>query len=283
MTTTGPSSSPRRRAAPGDRTSRSTQTGRWSEAATRSAGSRSTGRCASTSSEPLAKITSSRWRGWRAVNVGVVLADRPQPPGDRGPGPAVLPLVEVSRDDQRAVGRQRPQHVAGVPGPLVRIQAEVHADDVEQRAPRQRHRRHGVAPLALPPPDPQPLVAGAPDVDPQRGEDRRPAAAAVRRRTTSAPHRRANSATRWPENGWRGTSCRQSTSGSIARTTRRGRVDVVLEVTHVVRRDPQDAVHLSRAARRSRRRGPGRPHRSARRRCPARRRRCGPRDGSRGR
>ena len=249
------------------RTSRSAQTGRWSDAATRPARSRSTGRCGSTSSGPPAKITSSRWRGWRAVKVGAGSRHRPQPSGERAPRPAVLPLVEVAGDDERAVGGKRAENGADVPGALVGVEAEVDADDVDSRVPRQRHRRERVAPLALQPWHPQPLVAGHADVDAQRGQDRRPAAAAVR----SGPHQpAAPGELRDPVPGERvpGHLLQAEHVGVDGAHDAGGRGDVVLAGRARCTTRPAATSSTSAAgARRARRPGPGRPRRSARRRC----------------
>ncbi len=117
------------------RARRSTQTGRWSLAATTSASS------SATSSPPRvvrpgdAKMTSRTASGAPAGKVG-----RPGETSRSGPamrcqaGPG-LALVEVAGQHHALTVRQRTQDLLGMPQPLSGVQAEVDRRDHDRRAP----------------------------------------------------------------------------------------------------------------------------------------------------
>ena len=208
---------------------------------------------------------------------------RPQTSGERAPRPAVLPLVEVAGDDERAVGGERAENGADVPGALVGVEAEVDADDVDSRVrpaatptrARSRARVAAVAPAAARGgPCRRRRAArsgsssrhcrGAPRTTSSRTAARTPPPGA-RRTGAGAPP--AGTARRGRWHGRRPRPRRRRPSGRARCTTRCAASPSTSAPALVPRATP----------------GRGRPRRSGRRRCPARRRRCAPRAGSRGR
>ena len=156
----------------------------------------------------------------------------------------VSPSLRSPASSDRAAAGQRLEDCAGVPRPLVGVEAAGARDATTSGCVTGGRRRRSTA---------------YPRVALQR---RRPAAGRGATRGTStrsevktvvpplprcrpdqhSPHSRGEArTTRRPENSRRGTSCRQSTSGSMARTTRAAASAVAGEVLDVVGRHPHGA------------------------------------------
>ena len=239
--------------------SRSTQTGRWSDPALRSASVTRTS-APRTSRRPRPAKTASR------ATVGQPSGERRhavrrqwQTAGDEVVCRSAGSLVEVPCHDGPVT--QTLEHHRGVPHPFGRPQAEVHADDGDGRqagaVARERDGRGGIPPRPVGEADPEATPAHVVDDHPRRGQDRRPAraeTATVPEQATGAGERREPELGREPA---RHLLQAQHVGGHGAHHPGGGRA-VVPQVVHVVRHDPQHVLAVAPRTRLSGRRAPAR-------------------------